>query len=76
MAMQKFAVLIEPWSVYVKEWSFFLEQGGRRQKWGRRWRPIMARDIESARRKGYRIRDGKDSPHAKCPLMALRRKKA
>ena len=55
MAMQKFAVLVEPWGVYVKEWSFFLEQGGRRQKWGRRWKPIMARDLESARRKGQKM---------------------
>lgn len=59
--MTKFAVLIEPWAVYVKEWDFFIQQGGRRQKWGKKWRPIMARDIESARLKGLRIRDGKNA---------------
>ena len=57
--MTKFAVLIEPWAIYVKEWDFFVEQGGMRQKWGKHWRPIMARSIEDARLKGLRIRDGK-----------------
>jgi hypothetical protein len=56
--MSKFAVLIESWAVYVKEWDFFVEQGGLAQPWGKKWKPIMARDIESARRKGISRRDG------------------
>ncbi len=53
--MTKFAVLIQPWGVYVKVWWFFKQQGGTRKKWGRNWRPVMARDIESARRKGKKM---------------------
>ena len=48
------AVLIKPWGVYVKDWSFYVEQGGLRLPWGKAWVAIMARDLESARRKGYR----------------------
>lgn len=55
--MRKFAVLIQPWAVYVKDWDFYVSQGGLHKPWGKQWRPIMARDIESARRKGLRIRD-------------------
>jgi hypothetical protein len=61
--MKKFAVLIRPWAVYAKEWSFFVEQGGLRDSWGKEWVPIMARDLESARRKGY-AKDGRRDPLA------------
>lgn len=52
--MKKFAVLIKPWAVYVKDWPFFVEQGGTREAWGKDWVGIVARDLESARRKGYK----------------------
>lgn len=55
--MIKFAVSIRPWAVYVKYWTFFVSQGGLTSKWGKHWRPIIARDIEAARRKGIKIRD-------------------
>lgn len=57
--MKKFAVLVQPWAVYVKDWLFYVDQGGLRECWGRGWRPILARDIESARRKGERLRDSR-----------------
>lgn len=57
--MKKFAVLIKSWGVYVKDWDFYVSQGGLKQSWGKNWRKIEARDIESARRKGTRIRDKK-----------------
>ena len=53
--MTNFMVLIQPWAVYVKDRAFFEEQGGFRDSWGKSWRPVKARDIESARRKGQRM---------------------
>lgn len=35
---------------FVKEASFFMEQGGLREKWGKAWVEVMALDIEDARR--------------------------
>ncbi len=59
--MNDYMVLIQPFGVYVKERSFFLEQGGRRDNWGKNWRRVRARSIEAARNKGkkmYRIEGG------------------
>jgi hypothetical protein len=50
--MTKFMVLIQPWAIYVKERSFFVAQGGSRERWGKHWRPVQARSIEAARSKG------------------------
>lgn len=51
-----FYVLVEPWAVYVKESAFFESQNGLTEDWGKRWRPVFAADIESARviGQGYR----------------------
>ena len=57
--MSKFAILIKPHGVYVKEWTFFVKQGGTKEDWGKNWKQVEARDIEAARRKGLRIRDGR-----------------
>ena len=60
--MHDYMVLIQPWAVYVKERGFFIEQGDLRDAWGKAWRRVKARDIESARRKGlkmYRFEGGK-----------------
>lgn len=53
--MRDFMVLIQPWAVYVKERGFFIQQGGNRDAWGKAWRRVKARDIESARRKGLKM---------------------
>ncbi len=60
--MKDYMVLIEPWGVYVKERSFFVEQGGLRDSWGKSWRRVRASSIEAARNKGkkmYRVHSGK-----------------
>jgi len=60
--MNDYMVLIQPFGVYVKERSFFLEQGGRSDNWGRNWRRVRASSIEAARNKGkkmYRIEGGR-----------------
>lgn len=55
--MRKFAVLVKPFGVYVKEWEFFVKQGGLNDGWGKAWRPIKATSIEDARSRGERLRD-------------------
>lgn len=37
-------------SVFVKEESFFIHQGGLTQLWGKAWRKINAESIEEARK--------------------------
>lgn len=54
--MKQFAVLVRPWGVYVKSWSFFIRQNGLTQAWGRDWVMIPAKDIEAARATGERRR--------------------
>lgn len=51
--MKKYAVH-KNWAdgVFVKEWNFFVEQGGLKEPWGKGWKPIMASSIEAARNKG------------------------
>lgn len=39
-------------SVFVKELDFFRDQGGLREDWGRGWVPVVAHDVEDARRIG------------------------
>ncbi len=43
-------------TVFVKEYSFFQEQGGMSEPWGKNWVEVMAMDIEDARRKGCLMR--------------------
>jgi hypothetical protein len=45
-------------SVFVKDFDFFVSQGGLRDAWGKRWRFIAARDVEHARRVGCKILAG------------------
>jgi hypothetical protein len=55
--MNEFMVLIHPWNpktCYVKEREFFLDQGGGKDKWGKAWRLVHARDIEDARTRGLK----------------------
>lgn len=56
MKRKQFAVMTN-WagSTFVKEWDFYVGQGGLRDPWGRAWRPVMAFDIEHARQKGRRL---------------------
>ena len=42
-------------TVFVKEAEFFRSQGGLTEDWGRAWRPITARSIGEARRKGAKL---------------------
>lgn len=62
--MAKFAVLVEPWATYVKDWDFFVSEGGLKEKWGKRWIEVEAESIEDARRKG------KEMPQDNLLLMA------
>ena len=44
---------------YVKEANFYMDQGGHIKPWGTNWIPVIASDIEDARRIAKEIRDGK-----------------
>ena len=60
--MNSYMVLIQPFGVYVKERSFFIQQGGLCDPWGKNWRRVEASSIEAARNKGkkmYRVEGGK-----------------
>jgi hypothetical protein len=39
-------------AVFVKELDFFHEQGGFAKPWGQHWTPVVANNIEDARRRG------------------------
>lgn len=39
-------------SVFVKEYDFFVSQGGLTQEWGKSWQQVYADSIEHARLKG------------------------
>lgn len=38
--------------VFVKDYDFFVNQGGLHQAWGKRWKPVVAESIEHAREIG------------------------
>lgn len=57
--MKSFAVLIEPWAVYVKDWDFFVSQGGETAEWGKSWCKMQAKDLDDARRKGQALGEKK-----------------
>lgn len=42
-------------AVYVKEWQFFVEQGGLREPWGKNWLLIEAESIDDARKRGKKL---------------------
>lgn len=60
--MSKFAVLVKSWSISVKSWYFFVDQGGTTQPWGKGWRQVEAHDLEAARKKGELARDVRPGP--------------
>lgn len=51
-----YMVLIE-WtgSIFVKELEFFRKQGGFVQTWGIKWKPIIAENIEDARKMALKL---------------------
>jgi hypothetical protein len=69
--MKNYMVLIQPWGVYVKERSFFVEQGGLRDLWGRAWRPVKASSIEAARNKGRKMTRVQGGKRIRCERTAL-----
>ena len=48
-----FYILVERWSVYVKDGPFFQAQGGLKEKWGEKWIPVKTTDREKAREMGH-----------------------
>lgn len=50
-----YAILLDWPSVFVKEYKFFVQQGGTNQLWGRSWKKIKAKSIEDARAKGLEM---------------------
>jgi len=48
--MKKFAIHINcAGSTFVKDYDFFVGQGGLKEKWGKAWKIIEAEDIDQAR---------------------------
>lgn len=58
-------------SVFVKSLLFFAQQGGFSQEWGRRWTPVVASDLEDARREGCRTLP-LARPYERQAVVALR----
>lgn len=58
-------------SVFVKTLLFFASQGGFHQRWGRAWTPVVASDLEDARREGCRILP-LARPYERQAVVALR----
>ncbi len=48
--MKKFAIHVN-WAgaTFVKDYAFFIFQGGLKEKWGKAWKIIVAEDIDAAR---------------------------
>lgn len=55
--MTEYYILVKPWAVYVKEASFFVEQGGLTAMWGSDWKKVTANSIEEARAIGMKERN-------------------
>ena len=48
--MNKYAILVAAsGSTFVKEYDFFVSQGGTTQEWGKNWKIVEAESIEAAR---------------------------
>lgn len=46
----KFAIHVSPYgATFVKEYDFFVSQGGLTQKWGQSWKIIEAKNLDDAR---------------------------
>ncbi len=59
-------------AVFVKEAEFFIQQGGMTDLWGKRWMPVIAEDIEHARRIGeqaYPMDRGSEDLRPRSPAM-------
>lgn len=50
-----YAILLDWPEVFVKEYSFFVSQGGTKQPWGKNWKKIKAKSIADARAKGHKM---------------------
>ena len=50
----------------MKERSFFVEQGGLRETWGKAWRPVRASSIEAARNKGKKMTRVQGGKRIRC----------
>ena len=64
--MNDYMVLIQPWGVYVKERTFFIEQGGLREAWGKHWRRVRASSLEAARNKGKKMSRVEGGKRIRC----------
>lgn len=42
-------------AVFVKTLEFYSSQGGLTEEWGTGWTPVMATDLDEARRKGCEL---------------------
>lgn len=42
-------------TVFVKEATFFVSQGGLSQEWGKHWEPVIASSVGEARRMGAKL---------------------
>lgn len=48
--MKKFAILVGPsGSTFVKDYDFFVSQGGTTEGWGKNWKIVEALDMDAAR---------------------------
>lgn len=54
--LNAYAVLVRKWGVYLKDWEFFVKQGGLVAEWGREWLTVHAENEEEARAEGERLR--------------------
>ena len=68
--VKDYMVLIQPFGVYVKERSFFIQQGGLRQPWGKAWRRVRASSIEAARNKGKKMTRVEGGKRIRCERTA------
>lgn len=55
--MNKYMLLCNETSgcVFVKDYDFFVSQGGLTQEWGKRWLELEATSIEDARKQGCKL---------------------
>ena len=57
MERQIFMVNVNQFSgcVFVKDYDFYVSQGGLKESWGEHWIPIMSTSIEAAREAGCEL---------------------
>lgn len=66
--MKKFAILVNcAGSTFVKDYDYFVSQGGLTEKWGKFWKIIEAEDLDDARVKAIQEPDAVSGLYcAKC----------